>query len=31
MPKRIEVIIPWSKADKKAKGDKLCCILKKTV
>lgn len=31
MPKRIEVKIPWSNADKKAKGDKLCCILKKTV
>lgn len=31
MPKRIEVKIPWSNADKKAKGDKLCCILKNTV
>lgn len=31
MPRRIEVKIPWSKADKKAKGDKLCCILKNTV
>lgn len=29
MPQRIEVKIPWSKADKKAKGDLLCCSLKR--
>lgn len=26
MPQRIEVKIPWLKADKKAKGDVLSCI-----